>query len=422
MLDIKYILNNTEKIKKSIKDRNLSIDLDLFIDLHEKRKASLLQLEALAHERKALSKIPPQNIDTKIAAEGRLLKEKILKLEALHKTLEKEYHNLLERIPNLIHPDVPIGKEDKNNSILKHWGTIPQFDFTPKSHIELAEMHNLVDFEQAAKVTGQKFYFLKNQAVVLDLALQQFALDILQKKDFKLFQTPDLAKPEIIKALGFHARGPESNVYMLEDGLGLIGTAEITLGGYFYQKKLSQSELPLKVAGLSHCFRKEAGSAGQYSKGLYRVHQFTKIEMFIVCAPEDSEQYHHELLKLEEEIFQKLEIPYRVVDTCSASLGNPSYRKFDIEAWLPGRGGTGDFGEITSTSNCLDYQSRRLRLTYIDKNGNKIFPHLLNGTAIANTRTILAIMENCQQKDGSIVLPKALQPYCAFDTIPFSKG
>jgi seryl-tRNA synthetase len=221
----------------------------------------------------------------------------------------------------------------------------------------------------------------------------------------------------VVEGIGFNPRGEESNIYTIEGtGTCLIGTAEITLGGYYANRILEKESLPIKAAGLSHCFRREAGAAGQFSKGLYRVHQFTKVEMFIFCRPDQSEALHEYLLGLEERIFQGLEVPYRVVDTCVGELGGPAYRKFDLEAWMPGRGESGDWGEITSTSNCTDYQARRLAIRY-KEGGRNVHVHMLNGTAVAVSRALIALLENGQQADGSVHLPAALAPYAGFERI-----
>jgi seryl-tRNA synthetase len=323
----------------------------------------------------------------------------------------------------MAHPNAPVGKEDKDNLEVKKTGCIPKFDFEPADHVKLGQDLDIIDFDAATKVSGTKFYYLKNEGVFLELGLTRYALDILQKKGFTPFITPDIAREEILDGIGFNPRGEESNVYTLEgEGTCLVGTAEITLGGYYSNNIIPREKLPLRMAGLSHCFRREAGAAGQFSKGLYRVHQFTKVEMFIFCLPEESEKFHEELRLIEEEIFQGLEIPFRVVDTCTGDLGAPAYRKWDLEAWMPGRTSlpsrnNGDWGEVTSTSNCTDYQARRLNIRFKDTDGKNKFVHMLNGTAIAMSRAIIAILENFQQEDGTIKIPKALVPYCGFDVI-----
>jgi seryl-tRNA synthetase len=318
----------------------------------------------------------------------------------------------------MAHPDVPVGKEEKDNLEIRREGTIPSFAFQPQDHIQLAESLDLVDFDSATRVTGTKFYYLKNQAVFLELALSRFALEILASRGYTVSITPDLAKESIVEGIGFQPRGEESNIYTIEnEETCLVGTAEITLGGYLADQVIDREVLPLRLAGFSHCFRREAGAAGKFSKGLYRVHQFTKVEMFIFCEPGDSEQMHEELLTIEEEIFRKLDIPYRVVDTCTGDLGNPAYRKYDLEAWMPGRGTEGEWGEITSTSNCTDYQARRLGIRYKDEEGKRVFVHMLNGTAVAVSRALIALLENYQQEDGSVVIPEALVPYTGFEVI-----
>jgi seryl-tRNA synthetase len=268
-------------------------------------------------------------------------------------------------------------------------------------------------------VAGQKFYYLKHEAVLLDLALQHFALGVAARHGFILHTTPDLARDEILRGLGFQPRGESTQVYSVADSdLCLVGTAEITLGGMLADAILDEERLPLLLAGLSHCFRTEAGSAGQESRGLYRVHQFTKVELFAFTTPDQSEVMHARLLAIEEEIFQALKIPYRVLDIASGDLGGPAYRKFDLEAWMPGRGA---FGEITSTSNCTDYQARRLKIRYRptprpsgpaggDGKPKPRHVHMLNGTAVATSRALVAILENYQQKDGSVRVPDVLQP------------
>jgi seryl-tRNA synthetase len=351
------------------------------------------------------------------------LKDDIAAAEAELAKVEADLDREGRRVPNMAHPQAPVGKEDKDNLEVKRVGEPTTFDFTPADHVKLGQDLDIIDFDSATKVSGTKFYYLKNEGVFLELGLVRYVLDILQKKGFTPFITPDLAKEEILEGIGFNPRGAESNVYTVADeGTCLVGTAEITLGGYYANTILPREKLPLRMAGLSHCFRREAGAAGQFSKGLYRVHQFTKLEMFVYCLPEDSDRFHEELRSIEEEIFRGLEIPFRVVDTCTGDLGAPAYRKWDLEAWMPGRANPpsrngGEWGEVTSTSNCTDYQARRLNIKYKDDDGKNRFVHMLNGTAIAVSRGIIAILENFQQADGSVRLPKALAPYCGFEVI-----
>jgi seryl-tRNA synthetase len=297
-------------------------------------------------------------------------------------------------------------------------GTPREFGFEPRDHLAIAEGLDLLDFEAGARVTGQKFYYLKNELVLLELALQRFALDRIIAAGFSPWLTPDLARRKIVDALAFSPRGAETNIYSVADtDLDLIGTSEITLGGIHADAILDEADLPVRMAGVSHCFRTEAGSAGRESKGLYRVHQFTKIEMFAITRPEDAEAMLDELVAIEEEIFQALEIPYRLIDVAAGDLGAPAYRKFDMEAWMPGRDG-GIWGEITSASNCTDFQARRLRTRFrrAETRRNEL-AYTLNATAIAMPRTLVSILENHQQADGSVAIPKVLRPYAGFDAI-----
>ena len=275
--------------------------------------------------------------------------------------------------------------------------------------------------EGGAKVAGHGFYYLRNEAVLLEMALVQFALQKLRKEGFTLYTTPDLARDDVLEGIGFIPRGPETQIYSIQNSdLNLVATAEITLGGLYKDEILDLGALPMKLCGLSHCFRTEAGAAGRASRGIYRVHQFTKVEMFGYTAPDTaaSDALHAEIVRIEEEIFQSLKIPYRVIDTCTGDLGGPAYRKFDLEAWMPGRGDAGEYGEVTSASNCTDYQSRRLgiRCKSPEKKGTQ-FVHTLNGTAVACTRALIAILENNQQADGSISIPEVLRPWVGVDKI-----
>lgn len=418
MLDIKFIKEHLEQVKKNITDRNMVADADLVVKLYDEKNALQQKLDGLRQQRnenaaKMKGKLE-QDVRTALIAEGKKLKDDIAALEKDFEERDKAFKVAMMDIPNMAHPDAPIGKEDKENLEVKKWGNIPKFDFQPKDHVELCEALDLVDFETATRVSGTKFYYLKNEAVILELALTRYVMDIIMKEGFTPFITPDVAKEEVAAGIGFNPRGEESNIYTVEGtGTCLVGTAEITLGGYFAGKTIDAGKLPIKMAGLSHCFRREAGAAGQFSKGLYRVHQFSKVEMFIYCLPEKSNEMHQYIRSVEEKIFQGLDVPYRVVDTCTGDLGASAYRKYDLEAWMPGRG---DYGEITSTSNCTDFQARRLGIKYKDENGTN-YLHMLNGTAMALTRAMIAIIENNQQADGSILVPKNLVPYTGFDRI-----
>lgn len=421
MLDIRFIKENLDAVRQNIRDRSMNADVDLVVSLYDRRNGILRELEDARRRRNenAQSMKSPMGAEDRALRieEGKRLKEGIARLESELQEVEALFAAEMAKIPNMAHPEAPRGKEEKDNLEVKRVGAPTSFSFTPKDHVELGQSLDIIDFDTATKVSGTKFYYLKNEGVILELALVRYALDMLAKRGFTLMATPDIAKTEILEGIGFNPRGAESNVYTLEgEGTCLIGTAEITLGGYYSGAVLEKDQLPIRLAGLSHCFRREAGAAGQFSKGLYRVHQFTKVEMFVYCLPEDSEHMHEELRSIEEEIFSSLDIPFRVVDTCTGDLGAPAYRKWDLEAWMPGRN-NGEWGEITSTSNCTDYQARRLNVRYRDAEGKNRFVHMLNGTAIACSRAIIAILENFQQEDGSVRIPKALIPYCGFEAI-----
>jgi len=426
MLDIRFIKENLDAVRQNIRDRYMNADADHVVSLYDQRNAMLRELEDARRRRNENAQsmkgpLAPEDRASRIE-EGKRLKEDIARLESELQRVEASFAAEMAKIPNMAHPSAPRGKEDKDNLEVKRVGEPTRFDFPAKDHVELGQSLDVIDFDTATRVSGTKFYYLKNEGVLLELALVRYALDILSKHGFTLMMTPDVAKTEILEGIGFNPRGAESNVYTLEgEETCLIGTAEITLGGYHGGSVLDRAQLPIRYAGVSHCFRREAGAAGQFSKGLYRVHQFTKVEMFVYCLPEDSDRIHEELRGIEEEIFSGLGIPFRVVDTCTGDLGAPAYRKWDLEAWMPGRNG-GEWGEITSTSNCTDYQARRLNVRYKDEEGKNCFVHMLNGTAVACSRAIISVLENFQQADGSVKIPPALVPYCGFESIRPRKG
>lgn len=426
MLDYRFIKENLAAVKANIAARNMNADADAVVALFDKRTELVTAIQALQTTRndnaKAMKAKLSDDERTKLINEGKSIKEEIAESEAILATVEAELEAAGRLIPNMAHPKAPVGKEDKDNTEVARFGEPTKFSFTPKDHVQLGEELDILDFDAGTKVSGVKFYYIKNDAVFLEQALIMYGLTLLRKHGFTPFITPDIAKEEILYGIGFNPRGSESNVYTLEDEKTcLVATAEITLGGYHKDEIINRDKLPLMYCGLSHCFRKEAGAAGQFSKGLYRVHQFTKLEMFVYCLPEDSERIHEQLRKIEEEIFEGLKIPFRVVDTCTGDLGAPAYRKWDLEAWMPGRNG-GDWGEVTSTSNCTDFQARRLNVRYKDVDGKNKYVHMLNGTAIALSRAMVAVLENYQKEDGTIQIPDVLVPFCGFNTIQKPKG
>jgi len=426
MLDYRFIKENLEAVKENIRNRNMVADADIVVSLFDQKTALTTELQGLQQKRNANAAAMKQKLDDatrqKYVAEGKQLKDDIAAVEKKLSDIEEKLEEAARKIPNMASPAAPVGKLDTENLEVKKVGTPRKFEFKPKDHVQLGESLGLLDFDRGTKVSGQKFYYLKNEAVFLEQALIMYALNILRKHGFTTFITPDVARQEVLQGIGFNPRGNESNVYCIEDeGTCLVATAEITLGGYHSGEILDKSKLPLFYCGLSHCFRREAGAAGHFSKGLYRVHQFDKVEMFVYCLPEQSDEIHEKLRLIEEEIFSGLGLPFRVVDTCTGDLGAPAYRKWDLEAWMPGRADAehpdGDYGEVTSTSNCTDYQARRLNVKYHDDDGKNKYVHMLNGTAVAVGRAMLAILENYQNADGSVTVPPALVPLCGFDRI-----
>ncbi len=417
MLEATFIRDNLEAVKTNCRNRNVTADVDRVVALDDERKSLVQETQTLQQRQNEISKLIPKEKDKDkkqaLIQEGRGLRDKVGALEEKIKEVEAGLREALTGIPNMTHPDAPIGTTAQDNKVLRRWGEPPKFDFKPKDHIALAESLHLADFEAGSAVAGPKFYFLKNEAVLLELALIHYAMNTLMEAGYTPVITPDVAKVEVLEGIGFMPRGPETQIYSLANtDLCLVATAEITLGGMHKDKILDEGQLPLKYAGLSHCFRTEAGAPGRDTRGLFRVHQFTKVEMFAFTTPEQSEAIHLELLSLEEKIFQGLGLPYHVIDTCSGDLGGPAYRKYDLEAWMPGRGQAGEYGEVTSTSNCTDFQARRLNIRYKSpKHKGTRFVHTLNGTAVAVTRAILAILENYQQADGAVVIPEVLRPW-----------
>jgi seryl-tRNA synthetase len=413
MLDLKYIRENAEAVQENSRNRGVEADVGLVVELADRRSALIQELNELRQRQNQMARSigkeqDPESRD-RLIAESRAMKDRIPEKEADLSEVERRMREELLKIPNMTHPAAPIGKDDSENVEIRRWGEIPEFDFDVRDHVELGESLGIIDFDAGAKVAGSKFYFLRGDAVLLELGLVRYAMDILTQRGYQPTITPDLARDEMLVGTGFIPRGPETQIYSVEDSdLSLIATSEIPLAGSLADEIVDENELPIRLAGLSHCFRTEAGSHGRASRGLYRVHQFTKVEMFAFTTPEQSEELHAEMLDIEERIFQGLGLPYRVVDICTGDLGGAAYRKFDLEAWMPGRN---DYGEVTSTSNTTDFQARRLRIRYRRDGGRPQLLHTLNGTAIAVSRALIALLENYQQEDGSILLPEVLVHY-----------
>ncbi len=415
MIDVKLLRDNPEFIKKAVARKGYKVDVDEIVELDVKRRALIQEIEDIRHQAKEIANAGRKASDHE-KEKGRSLKEKVKIKEKELEVVSDQFMEKFTAIPNPAADDTPEGQGETGNKELRIVGEKPVFDFTPKDHVELSKNLDILDFEAGAKLAGSQFYYLKNEGAMLELALEHYALDVLREEGFKVIFTPDLAKSRFYLGTGYLPKGDEAQIYEIKDlDLGLIATAEVALAGYHADEVIDGAKLPLKYAGLSHCFRREAGAYGKYSKGLYRVHQFSKVEMFCYTKPGDSAAMHQELLRAEEKIFQGLGLTYRVLEMCAGDLGAQASKKYDLEVWLPGRG---DWGEVTSTSNTTDYQSRNLNIKYRLTNGETDFAHTLNGTAIATSRAIIAILENCQKADGTIKIPKALHKYLTFKTIP----
>lgn len=423
MLDLQFICDNAEQVSENCRNRGVAANIHVIVKLRQQRGELIAQVDELRREQNDVSARIPKETDAhekqRLIARGKELRQLVSTNETELKAVESQLRDEQSRVPNMTHPDAPVGRLEADNKVVRKWGTLPKFDFKPLDHVTLMEKHKLLDLEWGARVAGHGFYFLKNEAVLLEMALVQYALQKLVAEGFTLCTTPDLARVEVLEGTGYNPRGEETQIYSIQGtDLSLVATAEIPLGGALKDQIIDTADLPIRVAGLSHCFRTEAGAHGKATRGIYRVHQFTKVEMFAFTHPDQTEDVHNQIVSIEESLFQGLKIPYQVIDICTGDLGGPAYRKYDLEGWMPGRGEAGEYGEITSASNCTDYQSRRLGIRFRspEKKGTQ-FVHTLNGTAIAMTRALIAIVENYQQADGSIVIPEVLRPWVGKDRI-----
>lgn len=413
MIDIEKLRENPETIKKAVARKGYDLDADAILTLDETRRELIAETDDLRAQANKIADKGP-DITEEDKKEGKKLKEKIKIKEEELENVEKQLNERLWDVPNPPLDDVPAGgKED--NKVLRAWGEKPLFDFDPQDHFEIGDRLDLIDFDAGAKVSGSQFYYLKNELAMLEVALIQYAMHHLYSKGFTAVITPDLVRERFYKGTGFAPKGDEAQTYKIEgEDLGLIATAEVSMAGYHADEILKMDELPKRYVALSHCFRKEAGAYGQYSKGLYRVHQFTKVEMFAYTTPEESANMHEAFAEIEEEIFQGLGIPYRVVLLSAGDTGGQAAKTYDLEAWMPGRD---EWGEVTSTSNTTDYQARNMNIRYRTEDGTD-YVHMLNGTAVATSRALIAILENYQREDGGVDIPKALHPYLPFTEIP----
>ncbi|MCK5631343.1 serine--tRNA ligase [Candidatus Bathyarchaeota archaeon] len=419
MLDIKLIRKNPESVKQNLKRRGDAENLQMLDDLRrhdEKWRQLLTEANALRHERR---KLTGKIADLKKAGKayqkpiekGRQLARRITFLEEGAQIHKQNAEGILMKLPNILHESVPTGKDDTNNVEVKGWGNPPIFDFKPKNHLEIGRDLGMIDEERGAKVSGHGFLYLSGQLVFLDLALQRFALDFMVSKGFRLVEPPYMMRQKPYSGVTDLADF-ERVMYKVEgEDLYMIATSEHPLAAMFMNEVFLKEDLPVKLVGVSPCFRKEVGTHGKYTKGLFRMHQFNKVEQFVFCHPEDSWKIHEELQANSEALYEDLGLHYKVVNVCTGDIGTVASKRYDINIWMA----DGMYREVGSNSNCTDYQSRRLNIRFREKEGQSPtgFVHTLNNTALATSRTMVALLEQHQQKDGTVALPKALDHYMA---------
>ncbi len=422
MLDIKEIRKDSERFKKSLKRRGIDPQkIDKLLVLDEKKLSLLHKVEDASARQNEVSKLIP-NLQGKekenLLAEMKVIAKNKKEQEILLRDAEKSFLEIITTLPNTPLDSVPDGKGEDGNKVLRKEGKPPKFNFKPLEHWELAEKLDLLDTERSAKVSGSRFYYMKNELAILQQALSFWAFTEVSKKGFSPMIPPFLTRERAIRGTGYFSHDENYRINLgKEDDLFLIGTSEVPMISFHDNEILEEKDLPHKFVSYSPCFRREAGTYGKDTKGIFRVHQFEKVEMIIFCLPEQSKKLHEELLKIEEEMMKKLKIPYQVVNLCCGDISGSSSKTYDLEAWLPGQD---KYREVTSTSNCTDYQARNLNIRIRKKNGEIITAHTLNGTAVA-IRQLIAILENFQNKDGSVDIPKVLQPLCGFKKIEAKK-
>lgn len=400
--DIKYVREHKKEVLKGIKAKSFDTDIDLLLELDEKRGILRKNIEELNAERKKVAEV--KNVER-----GKEIKISLAKIEGEEKIIDEKINDILRKLPNLPLPEAPIGKDEADNVVLKEVGEKPEFNFPVKDYMALGEKLGWIETERAGKAVGSRFGYLLRDAVDLEFALIRFAFDVLKKEGFIPIVPPVFLKPEAMRGMGYLDYNKDEVYHLEKDDLYLIGTSEQAIGAMHMNEILDVKSLPLRYAGFSSCFRREAGSYGKDTKGILRVHQFDKIEMFTFTKPDDSQKEHEFLLSVEEKLMKALQIPYRVLQICTGDLGVQAANKYDIEAWMPGQN---QYRETHSTSNDTDFQSRRLGIKYKNlETGKNEFVHTLNGTAFAIGRTLIAIMENYQQKDGTIKIPTVLEGY-----------
>lgn len=437
MQDIKQIKENLEQYKKVAQQKNIDFDFDKLLSLSEKKNNLTATIEDLRRERnsnvediKKVSGKPPADLIEK----GKLLKDDVAKFEKEFQEIDAEFKQIMWTVPNLISPETPIGKDESENLERRRWspeggdgGSPKAFNFKFKDHIELGESLNILDLDRGVKTSGFRGYYLKNEASLMHMGLMMYGMKLMQSKGFQVMVPPTIVKPDALWGSG-HFPFDEKNIYVVDsmrhseeddavegrEQKFLVGTAEPSLLNYHRDETLTEDQLPVKLAGYSPCYRSEIGGYGRDTKGMYRIHEFMKIEQVVLCKPEDSAEMHTRILGYSEELLRALELPYRILEICTGDMGCGKYRMYDIETWMPSRNA---YGETHSASNLTDWQPRRLNIKVVDKDGNKYFPHALNNTVVASPRIMIAIWENYQNEDGTITVPKILREYVGKDLI-----
>jgi seryl-tRNA synthetase len=416
MLDIKFIRENLEVVKKAAQNKNRVVEWEKLLDFDDRRKELAQKIQELRTQRNVGGKSADEKAMAEAREKGKKIKEELKKLEEEERLVQKEFINLLLTVPNVPHPDVPIGKDESGNVEIRKWGTPKKFDFKPLDHIELIKRHDLADLERGGKVGGFRAYFLKNEGALLEMAILFYTFQKLAQRGYTATIAPSLVKEFTLFGNGQFPWGREEVYHLEKDDMYLAGTAEVPVTAYYSDETLIEKDLPKKFVAYSPCFRREAGSYGKDTKGLYRLHQFNKVEQVIITTADEKNSLtlHEELQKNSESILEDLELPYRVLLMCTGDMGEPQVKKYDIETWMPCRNA---YGETMSNSFMGDYQARRLNIRYKTKEGVTKYAHTLNNTAIASPRILIAILENYQQKDGSVEVPKVLRPYVGKDII-----
>jgi len=413
MLDIKFIRQNPEKVKEGAKKKGYEIDVDLLLSLDKRKRELIGQLEKILAQKNQASKkiasLKNEEEKKKIILEMKELDKNSESIKKELKEVEEKFNELMLQVPNLPFDEVPVGKDERENIVLRKVGKAPKFNFKIKDYLEIAENLDLIDVQRAAKISGSRFGFLKNELALMEFALVNLVFENLIKQNFIPIIPPVMLKEEMARGTGYFEATDKDEAYFIpKDNLYLIGTSEQSLIAMHSNEIFEERELPKRYVAFSTCFRREAGSYGKDTRGILRVHQFDKIEMVIFCKPEDSKKEHQLLLKIEEKLMKILQLPYQVVQICTGDLGRPAAEKYDIEAWLPSEN---RYRETHSTSNCTDFQARRLNIRYRQKSGKLDFVHTLNGTALAIGRILIMFIENYQQKNGTIKIPKIFQKY-----------